>query len=427
MKPLRRGVAAGLVALIALVAAFGAAEQSEAKKKKKQDVRLGIFDQAYYSANPDTRAFWLDRTIQAGVRRVNVVAEWRNIAPQTPANPTDPADPAYRFSQIDGAVRDAAARGIQVFLTITRAPDWAEGPDRHPGIEPGAWRPQPDLLAQFATALATRYSGKYPDPANPGPPLPRVAYWGIWAEPNLGTNLYPQAVSGNGGVRAVGAEHFRAMVNAASRAIKAVNRSNKVIANGTAPFGDHPFEPGAFRTPPLEFWRAFFCLERVKELQPTKQCPGGKPRIDAFAHNPLAGLAHFNPVFPNYGPHDTAVWPTDILVPDMYKLAQILRAAREHKLVKPAKGIELWATELAWETDPPDPGGVSLQTQAAYITESLRLLSKQGVSEVYWVQIGDQPYDPEFSGPAYLSGVQSGLFFEDGTPKPGLAAFRAGS
>lgn len=418
---------AGLLVLIFLVVAFGAAERSEARKKK-QDVRLGIFDQAYLSANPDTRAFWLDRTVEAGAQRVSVTAEWRSIAPEAPANPTDPADPTYRFSVIDDAVRDAAARGIEVFLTVTRAPDWAEGPDRDPGAEHGAWRPQPGLLAKFATALATRYSGTYPDPANPGAPLPRVADWGIWAEPNLGTNLYPQAVSGNGGVRAVGAEHFRAMVNAASRAIKAVDPSNKVIANGTAPFGDQPFKPGVFRTPPLEFWRAFFCLERVKRLQPTKRCPGGRPRIDAFAHNPLAGLAHFNNVFSNYGPHDTAIWPTDILVPDMYKLALILRAARKYKLVKPVQGTELWVTELAWETDPPDPQwGVSLQTQAAHITESLRLLSKQGVSEVYWVQIGDQPYDPEFSGPAYLSGLQSGLFFEDGTPKPGLAAFRAGS
>jgi hypothetical protein len=91
-------------------------------------------------------------------------------------------------------------------------------------------------------------------------------------------------------------------------------------------------------------------------------------------------------------------------------------------MVKPRKGTELWVSELLWETNPPDDGpkGVSLENQATYLAQSLRLLRKQGVSEVHWVRIRD-----EAPNPGLASSLQSGLYFHDGEPKLALQAFHS--
>ncbi|MGH7316235.1 MAG: hypothetical protein ACREJS_08240, partial [Candidatus Rokuibacteriota bacterium] len=342
----RAAVIALAIACVALVAlsADGHAAKAKAKGKKGQ-VRLGLVgDPAFGSADAAERALWLDRAADAGAKTIGFGASWRGIAGLTPpADPTNPADPAYNFARLDAAVRDAAARGFRIVITINRAPDFAEGPGRDPDVDPGTWKPSPERLAEFSTAIATRYSGSFPDPSNPGAVLPRVAHWEIWGEPNLFAHLNPQTVGG----KLVAPTHLRAMVNAASKAIKGVDRSNEIIAGATAPFGDHPNPID--RTAPLTFWRAFFCL-RGKKLKPQKRCPGGKPRVDAFSHNPLAGLAANEFGLQTMGPRDKAPHATDILIPDMHKLFDVLRAAREHRLVKPRKGTELWVSELLWET-----------------------------------------------------------------------------
>jgi hypothetical protein len=412
-------------ALIALatawvgLAAFSTdGEAARGKGGKKGPLRLGLVDPAFSSSDAGTRALWLDRAADAGADTVRLLANWRGITrtgPQAPADPTIPSDPSYHFEALDAAVRDAAARGFRILITINRAPDFAEGPDRDPNAETGTWKPSPERLAEFSTAIATRYSGSFPDPGNPGAVLPRVALWEIWGEPNLFVHLYPQTVDG----KLFAPTHLRAMVNAASAAIKGVNRSNEIIAGATAPFGDHPNPID--RIAPLTFWRAFFCL-RGRNLKPTRGCQGGKARIDAFSHNPLAGLATNEFLLQTMGPRDKAPHATDILIPDMHKLFDVLQAAREHKTVKPRKGTELWVSELLWETNPPDSGpkGVSLETQATYLAQSVRSLRKQGVSQILWVRIRDDAPDGDFA-----STLQSGLYFNDGTPKPALETFRA--
>jgi hypothetical protein len=417
--PLRRVTAAALIALMAACLALGAysADGNAAKgKDKKGRLILGLIDPMFVSADPAERALWLDRAAAAGAQTIRLGASWRGITRSTPpADPTNPADPGYDFARLDAAARDAAVRGFRIKVTITSAPNWAEGPDRDPDARPGTWKPSPDRFAEFSTAVATRYSGSFPDPINPGAVLPRISLWEIWGEPNLFDHLNPQTEGG----KLFAPTHLRALVNAASAAIKGVHGSNEIIAGGTAPFGDHPMPID--RTAPLTFWREFFCL-RGKKLKPKRECQGGKPQTDAFSHNPLAGLAANEFLLQTMGPRDKAPFATDILVPDMHKLFDVLQAAREHKRVKPRKGTELWVSELLWETNPPDSGpkGVSLDQQATYLAQSLRSLRKQGVSEVYWGRIRDDAPDPDFE-----STLQSGLYFNDGTPKPALEAFHS--
>jgi hypothetical protein len=399
--------------VLCCAALAAATDSTPAWGKKKAPLRLGLTDPVFSSSNAEERAVWLDRAAQAGTDTIRLLANWRSIAgAQPPADPANPGDPSYDFGGLDPAVRDAAARGFRVVIGINRAPSFAEGPNRAPDAEPGTWMPAPERLAEFARAIATRYSGSFPDPATGGT-LPRVSLWEIWGEPNLSTHLTPQTVNGT----VVGPQHYRSMVNAASSAIKSVDGSNEVIAGGTAPFGD---DPPASRVPPLTFWEKFFCL-RGKKLKAERKCSGGKPRVDAFSHNPLAGLAG-NELLPTLGPTDSAPDDNDILVPDMHKLYAVLEAAREQRMVKPRRGTELWVSEILWETNPPDSGpkGVPLEAQAAYLAQSLRSLRKQGVTEVRWVRIRDDEPDPSFAAT-----IQSGLYFNDGTPKPSLQEFHS--
>ena len=96
------------------------------------------------------RSATLARSRLAGRRRDRVarggLGQHRARAPAGRLRPRDPADPAYSW-ELDAAVRDATAQGFKVMLLVTRAPPWAEGPNRPDlpieDLEPGAWKPDP--------------------------------------------------------------------------------------------------------------------------------------------------------------------------------------------------------------------------------------------------------------------------------------------
>jgi hypothetical protein len=74
----------------------------------------------------------------------------------------------------------------------------------------------------------------------------------------------------------------------------------------------------------------------------------------------------------------------------------------------------MWATELAWWTNPPFRYGVSPQTQARYLQQGLYILWREGVDTIFWLQIIDDP----------PGGFPGGLYFYSGQPKPSAAAFK---
>jgi hypothetical protein len=386
-------------ALAFLVAAGG----GTAHAAKGGGLDLGIWDQVFLSGDGQERAQWLDRAVGEGANQVTIRAIWRGIAQSRPGDPTDPADPAYDWTELDAAIRDASSRGLSIMLMIYQAPDWAEGPNRDPDAAPGSWRPNPNLLGQFAGAIATRYSGEFTDPLSPGASLPRVSLYQVWGEPNLWLHLNPQWVRSGGKWRAASPSHYRRMVNAAYAAVEAVDPANRVIAGGLAPAGD--YKRGSRRIEPLLFWREFFCLRNRNKLKP-KKCGGKKPHLDVLGGNPLSGFVTGNPFKGAVQPDDT--WP-----PDMDELTRIIRAARKHRRVAPRRGTEVWATELLAFTNPPNARyGLSDAGQASYLADALFVLWRQGVSNVTWVGLNDG------------DGYGSGLFRDDGTPKPSAHAFR---
>jgi hypothetical protein len=79
----------------------------------------------------------------------------------------------------------------------------------------------------------------------------------------------------------------------------------------------------------------------------------------------------------------------------------------------------LWVTEFWYDTNPPDPTGISLGTQARWYEQDLYLFWKQGASVAIALQLRDSP-----EGKNYGLTYQSGVYFLDGSPKPSQTALR---
>ena len=129
-----------------------------------------------------------------------------------------------------------AARGMTLYLDLVPpVPRWACGPGApHPASQT-EWRPSAPDFAQFVHAVGTRYSGHYV-PAGQSLPLPRVKFWSIWNEPNLGLELAPETVPPSRAEIAAGL--YRGLVDAAWTALHATGHGQDTILIGElAPAG----------------------------------------------------------------------------------------------------------------------------------------------------------------------------------------------
>lgn len=367
-------------------------------------ISIGFADPDFHRG-PEERHFLMDQARGVGADYVREVLSWNRIALNKPADPTDPNDPAYDFRKLDLIVRDASARGMQVLFTIHAAPQWAEGetlPSSPPPAEDnGGYRPDPAALADFATALATRYSGSFtpaPSPAAPVPtPLPRVSLVEPWNEPNLTGFLSPQW----DGTQPYSIDLYRRLLNAVYHAYKAVQPDSTVIAGSTAPYGEtRPSRHIA----PLMFLRELLCLNR--KLKP-EECPV-RAHFDVLSHHPIS---------PMTGPY-THGGRQNATIPDMSKIRRILKAAEAAGTVAPAgeQGRPLWASEFWWESDPPAVAfrAPSPRQQALFTSEALRLLWKQHVPVALLFQVHDSPV---LEGPPRV-GWATGMLTSDDQPKP---------
>jgi len=394
----RTATALALAALA--LAAIGATGAGAATR----GLRLGLADAAFTNGDAAVRDEWLGRARDAGADLALVGVDWSAIAPRVPApgfDPADAADPAYDWSALDAAVRGAVAHGLAPVLDVQVAPAWAEGRGR-PGVDiapPGTWKPSPAALADFAAALARRYDGAFPDPGGAGS-LPRVRWFQVWAEQNLSRHLNPLWEGG----RLVGPARYRRMLNAAYAAIHAANPGARVLVGGLAPYGDAV--AGGSRVPPVWFWRSLLCL-RGARLR-TLPCPD-PARFDIAAHNPIDV----------WGPRRGALSPLDVSVPDVGRLRAIVRRAVATGRVLPARAKPFWATELWWDSSPPDPRGVPLRRQARFLGEALYELWRQRVGAVIWWFLRDQAPGSE----GFAATQQSGLLYRDGAAKPAYREF----
>jgi hypothetical protein len=311
------------------------------------------------------------------------MVEWSAVAAQEPAVPENPADPKYNWASLDKRVKMAAAEGLTPFVTVHRAPLWAErvAPDNE-NARLGSRDPDPAEYGKFATALATRYTGNFADPSGPGF-LPKVNNWEVWNEPNLLYFLTPQKRNGTWYSPGL----YRRLVNAFSSAVYAVDPSSTVIAGVTAPFGNKR-QPG-----PLLFLRKALCLTSTNHH--AAGCQGaGALHADAWSTHP----------YTQGGPTHHAVSPTSVSLGDLPEMKRALNAAVSfHHIISAHPPVQFWVGEFSWDSKPPDPKGVPTALHTRWVSEAVYRSWKAGVRVFNWFTVRDRSF--------LNSRYQSGLWY----------------
>lgn len=431
-RPSRLAVAAATLALALPVAGLGpgapAARASSTQESTFQDDNLLVY------APLDAVAKTLDQLKAMGVDRIRVSVFWAVVAPNPHGedrpsfNAADPAAyPPGAWDRYDTIVRDAAARGIGVNFDVTSpAPSWATGNPARKDIEP-TFDPRPQEFGQFVQAVATRYSGQYV-PAGQSAALPRVSYWSVWNEPNHPGWLTPQWAQDPRDPKAwvqAAPRVYRTLVDAAWSALQATGHGGDTILIGeTAPKG--PRQQGQTRgIPPLPFIRQLYCVDdHLQFLQGTSAELAGCPVTDqarAFVsqHPGLfqaTGWSH-HPYELSFAPDRKPASRDFVTIANLSSLSGTLRRIRQrYAQPVPRGGVPLYLTEFGYQTDPPDPTGVSLDEQAAYLNQAEYIAYRNTAVRTLaqFLLVDDTPVEH----------FQSGLETSAGKAKPALAAYR---
>jgi hypothetical protein len=342
-----------------------------------------------------------ERIRDAGAKWTRVIIFWPEVAPKNEPsawNPRDPSDPNYDWSLYDDQIRWAVESGVEPMISIFAAPKWAERCKTNPSISiPGTCNPDPRLFADFAEAAARRYSGEFVD-------LPRVRYWKVWNEPNLGYYLMPQVRGG----KKVSPDLYRNLLNGMAARVRKVNPSNRILGGGLGPIG------GPRRISPLDFMRRLFCVKGRKKLTKGRSC-GAKLRFDIWAHN----------AYTSGRPDQEAQHPDDVSMGDLPEMRSFLDQSRRLGRVATNRSrIPFWITEMSWDSKGPDPRGVPMNRLKIWVSEAIYQAWKANVSHFFWLSLRDWARPP-----GETRTIESGLYFRGPTlaqdrPKPILQSFR---
>jgi hypothetical protein len=339
----------------------------------------------------------------AGARFVLIPVRWGSVvAPrQQPASwrPEDPADPNYDWSDYDPWVTNAIQAGLTPVFQVRGAPAWTQR--CHFESHDAPCNPDPAALAAFTTAAVRRYSGHFGD-------LPRVQYWQGLNEPNLSLFFGPQFDEAG---RAISPHLYRDLINAFYAAVKSVDPSNLVIAAGLGPIAVPKYTIG-----PMRFTRELLCMSGHRHPRPTSGDCGGGVHFDIF---------DIHPYTTGSPAHEGGV--NDVQLGDLDKLQRLLRAAdRAGRIENDSRHTPLWITEVSWDSNPPDPGGLPMSILKRWTAEALFTAWRAGIDTVMWYSLRDSA--PQSDTPSYLI-PEAGLFFRGATvaqdqPKPFLYSFR---
>ena len=306
---------------------------------------------------------------------MRLLVQWNVVAKTRPANAADPFDTAYNFDDVDEAVLAAQEDDMEVLLTISGTPRWANG-----GKTPNVMPRRVGDFTDFARAIASRYSGRFPG-------YPFVRFWSVWNEPNLQQFLAPQFDSRG---RSVAPANYAKLAAAAYTGIKAGNPQAKVAIGETSPRGSDKatglrpiHSPGKF-------------AELVAKANP-------RLKFDAWSHHPY-------PSTPKSPPSQRVKWPN-------VSLASLPRLDESLKTWFKRKSVPIWVTEYGHQTKPEDPLGIPYSQQASYIQQAMSMTAGFPFVDMFiWFVFQDdqgQPWD-------------SGVYTRSGAPKnPSPARFTA--
>ena len=184
----------------------------------------------------------MEQIASLGFNYVRLTAGWSALSPhptspripRAPFNPANAATYPYGgFHELDRAVLDAEQDGLKVMIDVAFwAPRWAV-PLGSPDGE-NRYEPNPTLFGEFAHAVAQRYDGATPYPADPSVTLPAVQLYTVWNEPNESEFLQPQWQKTPSGWVAASPNVYRNMYVDAYGQIKGVTPADEVLMGATS-------------------------------------------------------------------------------------------------------------------------------------------------------------------------------------------------
>jgi hypothetical protein len=251
-------------------------------------------------------------------------------------------------------------------------------------------------------------------------PLPKVSTWTIWNEPNHKGFMQPQWRTEGSHLVPNGPYLYRALVDAGYPAIKGLQPDSMVLVGATSSIGNE--HPGAATDgmPPLVFLRALACVDKRFRPITSGPCTDFKPlEGDGWSHHPYS-LLH------------TPDWsdrrhPDSAMMGDLGRLTETLDRLVAMRRIDPAIR-NVWLTEYGYESNPPDPiKPFTPAEQADNINWAEYLAWKnpqiRSFPQFLLVDMGKVSEAEIARGKRDYGDWQSGLYFNDGTPKPAATSF----
>ena len=429
-----------------------------------------------YGKSDEDVAASMKKAKDLGVDRIRLTAGWSVLAPEADADQkpefdaSDPDaytrngwtkyDPIGHWQVLDRAVRLAKEAGMEVMIDVGFwAPKWATSGD--PKTERRTFNINPEAYADFVKSVIRRYNGDYvpkyglappPDqqgsadsdlvqsvlgslggnkqqaaqpgkatnPKPSGPPLPKVSLWTVWNEPNHLGFIQPQWRREGSRLVPNSGHIYRSLVHAAFPAIKGIQPDAKILVGATSSTGPRKVRSETDGTPPLAFIRAMACVDAKLRPITSGPCANFKPIPgDGYSHHPYS-LLHT----PDYSDKRN---PDNAGIGDLGRLSKLLNRLAAMRRIDP-KVRDLYLTEFGYESNPPDPiKPFSPQEQARFINWSEYLAWKNPQVKMFpqflLKDMGTVSAEAAARGKREYGDWQSGLFFNDGSPKPAASSF----
>jgi hypothetical protein len=349
----------------ALLVALSLLAVPAATVKAAPRMPVGFFDDPSFRWSTEAAAN-MKAASNAHASIIHVLADWSQIAPQKPKNPLDGSDPAYELSDVDALVRTAPKYGLQVLITISGTPKWANG-----GQTPNHPPTHLSDLTNFAHMLAARYNGHRPG-------FGVVTRWSVWNEPNLQLFLAPQF---NSAGKIVSPKEYVKLWMAAYTGIKAGNRAAEVAAGETSNRGhNHPTGGVSDSVAPATF------AHLVAQAAP-------KMPFVAWAEHPYPSIPHPSAT-------QKATYP-EVRLTNIDKFGASLKEWFHRR-------VPIWVTEWSEQTSPEYPqGGISYAQQANDARTALQMAQASPYVEMFvWFIFRDSNSQTWFSGLEKKTGVK---------------------